>query len=120
MKKLILFYLIVIANISFANDEMLIEDSKLIAQLDTIQQNLDNVSTSVMSCIDSGKDHSSCLCESKEMIIKFNDSVETLFRENQKLKKHDLVRFKSIDGSWVTQSLQGLLKQANAGTPKCT
>ncbi|MBT5498545.1 MAG: hypothetical protein HOK54_22640 [Alphaproteobacteria bacterium] len=119
MKGLVFSYVLLTTNMSFATGEWLIEDPGSVTQLISIQQSLDNVSSSIMLCIDSGKDHSSCLCEGKEAITQFNTRVNTLLSENQNLAEHDLVRFKSNDGFWVTQSIQGLLKQASTGTPEC-
>ena len=81
---------------------------------------MDNVSSEIMSCIDSGKEHSVCMCQSKAIIVQFNNSVKALIEKNKDIEKLDLVRFKSTDGTWVTQSLKGLLKQASAVAPSCT
>ena len=120
MKKLIFIYVLGFSSFTFANAEVLIKNPNIVAQLNTVQSNLDNVSSSVMACIESGREHSACLCQSKEAITQFNRSVETLFKKNKALQTHDLVRFKSTNGTWVTQSLQGISKQARAGKPPCT
>lgn len=113
MKKLFLIFLITASSFLWASEEVLIEDSSVVSRLNTIQENLDNVSTAVMSCIESGKEHSACMCQNKTLIIQFNTSVKTLFEEFTDLEKLDLIRFKATDGDWVTQSLKGILKQAN-------
>ena len=120
MKKLFLVYLIVVSNLLWADEETLIEDPSLVSQLNLIQINLDKISSTIMSCLDSGKEHSACMCQSKEIIIQFNNSVKSLIQNNKAIENLDLVRFKSTDGTWVTQSLHGLLKQANAEEPSCT
>ncbi|MEW4982094.1 MAG: hypothetical protein AB1Y26_02510 [Cycloclasticus sp.] len=120
MKKLIFIYILAFTSLAFANEEVLIENPNIVAQLNTIQSNLDKVSSSVMACLESGHEHSACLCQNKEIINHFNNNVEALFRENKALETHDLVRFKTTDGTWVTQSLKGLSKQASEGKPSCT
>ena len=107
MKKMVFIYILTFSGFVSANEEVLIENSKQVAQLNTIQSHLDKVSSAVMSCIDLGKEHSVCLCQNKEIIIQFNTNVKKLIEENKELQKYDLVRFKSTDGTWVTQSLHG-------------
>lgn len=89
----------------------------MVAELNAIQMSLDNVSTSVMACIESGGEHTNCLCQNKDVITQFNDSVHSFFERNDHMKNADLVRFKADDGSGVTQSLQGILKQAHSDEP---
>ncbi|PHS72194.1 MAG: hypothetical protein COB22_05710 [Cycloclasticus sp.] len=120
MKKLIFIYMLACSSFVSANEDVLIEDSNQVAQLNAIQSNLDEVSSAVMSCIDSGKEHSVCLCQNEEIIIQFNINVKKLFEDNMVLQKYALVRFKSTDGTGVTQNLRGILKQANSGAPSCT
>jgi len=120
MKYLLFAYLITASSFIFAGEEVLIEAPALVAQLNRIQMNLDEASSAVMTCLESGKNHSVCMCESKKIIIKFNDSIKSLIEKNKDLGNFDLIRFKSTEVSWVTQSLKGLLKQASAGSPSCT
>jgi hypothetical protein len=58
------------------------------------------------------------MCIHKELIIHFNTSVKNLFSNNPSLEKLDLVNFKSPDGTWVSQSLKSIKKQASA-EPSC-
>lgn len=116
---MILVSILLFSNIVIANEEQLIEDPKMVVELNTIQMSLDNVSTAVMACIESGGEHTSCLCQNKDVITDFNDDVHSFFERNDHMYNTDLVRFKVDDGNWVTQSLQGILKQAGSGTPRC-
>ncbi|WP_421868842.1 hypothetical protein [Motiliproteus sp.] len=120
MRHFITITLLVLSSFAFSNEELLIENPDQVAQLSNVQANLDVVSTAVMACIESGNGHSDCLCQNQKAIIQFNTSVETLFQKHPELKKHDLVRFMSTDGEWVTQSLQGISQQAGAGQPSCS
>ncbi|OUR82983.1 hypothetical protein A9Q82_05915 [Cycloclasticus sp. 46_120_T64] len=120
MNKLMFIYVLAFSSVAFANEEVLIENPNIVGQLNTIQSNLDKVSASVMACLESGDEHAACLCQNKDNISQFNHSVETFLKKNKALATHDLVRFKSTDGSWVTQSLQGISKQARAGEPACS
>ena len=120
MKYLLFAYLFATSTSLIAGEEILIKDPALVAQLSKIQMNLDETSTAVVACLEAGKNHSVCMCESKETIIKFNTSVKSLIEKNKDLGNLDLIRFKSTEGIWVIQSLKGLLKQASAGSPSCT
>ncbi|MEW5008842.1 MAG: hypothetical protein RPT25_10335 [Cycloclasticus sp.] len=120
MNKLMLIYVLTFSGFAFANEEVLIENPNIVGQLNTIQSNLDKVSASVMACLESGDEHAACLCKNKGIISQFNRSVETFLKKNKALATHDLVRFKSTDGHWVTQSLQGISRQAKAGEPACS
>ncbi|RDE18078.1 hypothetical protein DV711_18315 [Motiliproteus coralliicola] len=120
MRHLIFLSLLALSSFAFSNEELLIENPDQVAQLSNVQANLDIVSTAVMACIESGNGHSDCLCQNQKAIIQFNTSVETLFHKYPELINHDLVRFMSSDGEWVTQSLQGISKQAGAGVLSCS
>ena len=116
---MILVSTLLFTNIAIANQDQLIEDPKMVAELKAIQMSLDNVSTSVMACIESGGKHTDCLCQNKDVITQFNDNVHSFFERNDHMRNADLVRFKADDGSWVTQSLQSFLKQASSGAANC-
>ncbi len=120
MNKLMLIYVLTFSGFAFANEEVLIENPNIVGQLNAIQSSLDKVSASVMACLESGDEHAACLCKNKGIISQFNRSVETFLKKNKALATHDLVRFKSTDGHWVTQSLQGISRQAKAGEPACS
>lgn len=120
MKCIIFAFLFTVSSSLLAGEEVLIEDPALVAQLSKIQMNLDAASTAITTCLESSKSHSTCMCESKEIIIVFNTSVKSIIEKNKGLGDLDLIRFKSTEGGWVTQSLKGLLEQANAGSPSCT
>ena len=119
MKRFTFMCILMFAGVSVANESSVIDDPHVAMQLNAVQSKLDEVSSSVMNCIESGAEHTVCLCENQQIIGVFNKSVNTLFEKNDELKSLDLVRFKSADGVWVTQSLQGILKQASAGKPLC-
>lgn len=120
MKKLLIAFLITTSSLLYASEEILIEEPSLVAQLNRIQSNLDEVSAAVMLCMETSKKHMVCICESKEKIIEFNTSVKSLIEKHKVLDGSDLIRFKSTDGSWVTQSIKGLVKQANIELPSCS
>lgn len=68
--------------------------------------------------MDSGKEHITCICENRKLIIRFNESVRNLFSNHPGLEEYDLVRFKSPDGIWIAQSLKGIRMQAST-EPSC-
>lgn len=98
----------------WADEGVDITDPSRIAALVAIQENLDTVSAAVMECMDAGKPHHDCMCEHKELVTRFNDSVTRAFSKHPELEQYDLVRFKSPDGIWISQSLGNLEKQAGA------
>ena len=119
MKVFFLVLFLSLPNILWASEDVLIEDSALVSQLNIIHNGLAKVSSAVMNCLDSGKEHPVCLCQNKSIIIEFNNTVKSLLENSTKLQNLDLVRFKHADGEWVTLSLQNLKKQASK-EPSCT
>ncbi len=120
MKTIMTIFMLLTAPYAFANKEVLIDDKHIVAQLSSIQLSLDTITSQVMTCMSSGVEHSKCLCDNKDIITSFNNQTLLFFKNNPAFKNHDFVRFKFPSGEWVTQSLQGILKQARAGTPSCT
>ena len=118
MKKLLMILLTVIMTFVWADEGVDITNPVQVAELHRVQEKLDMVSNAIMGCMDSGEEHAACLCQHKELIIRFNSSVKTLFLDHPELGELDLVRFKSPDGNYVGQSLEGLRKQANV-EPSC-
>ena len=102
----------------WADEGVDIKDLQQISALNQVQIRLDSVSTAVMSCMDAGKEHPVCLCQNQKLIIRFNTSVNELFINHPELKQLDIVRFKSTDGIWVSQSLKGIKRQAETN-PSC-
>ena len=100
MKRFTFMYMLMFASVAGANGSSLIEDPYVVTQLTAVQSQLDEVSSSVMTCIESGTKHAVCLCENRGVIGVFNKSVNTLFEKNDELKSLDLVRFKSADGAF--------------------
>ncbi len=97
-----------------ADDGADITDPGQVAGLSNLQDQIDSISTAIMSCMDSGKDHKTCMCQHNDMIAEFNASVGRLFSNHPELKKFDLVRFRAPDGMWVSQSLEGIKRQAES------
>ncbi len=118
MKLILTILVATIANFVWADEGVDITNPTQVLELVKIQERLDSVSTAVMGCMDSGREHNACLCQYKELIIQFNRSVNNLFPNHPSLEKYDLVRFKSPDGTWVTQSLKSIRKQASLD-PSC-
>ena len=118
MKYFLLIFLTTIINIVSADEEIVITEPAQVSALHAVHEKLDAVSDAVMQCIETGEEHATCLCTHKELIIKFNSSVDGLFVNYPEFKNHDLVRFKATDGMWITQSLRGIRKQAS-DEPSC-
>ena len=118
MKRLLIILLAVMINFVWADEGVDITNPVQISELHNLQEKLDSVSNAIMGCMDSGEEHNVCICKHKEIIIQFNASANKLFLNHPELGELDLVRFKSPDGNYVGQSLEGIRKQANV-EPSC-
>jgi hypothetical protein len=112
-KFLVIFFLL-ISHVAWADDGVDITDPDLVSALLETQKKLDSISSSVMSCINSGNDHKVCMCENETLILDFNTAVIKLFEMHPELGKLDLVRLKTTDGTSVAQSLSGIKMQASS------
>lgn len=119
MKQSLIILLAVITNFVWADEGVDITNPAQVSELLDLQEKLDSVSNAIMGCLDSGEEHSVCICKHKELVIQFNRRVNELFLNHPGLGELDLVRFKSPDGIYVAQSLEGIRKQANV-EPSCT
>ncbi|HBE93437.1 MAG TPA: hypothetical protein DDW55_13320 [Gammaproteobacteria bacterium] len=119
MKHLLIILLATITNIVWADEGVDITNPTQVLELHNLQEKLDAVSATIMGCIDSGEEHGTCMCKHKELILQFNSSVKSLFSSHPDFVKLDIVRFKTPDGIWVSQSLKGIRKQAGI-EPSCT
>ena len=118
MKLILTILLVAASNFAWADEGVDITNPNQVLELVTIEEKLDTVSTAIMACMDSGKEHKPCLCEHKEKIIQFNASAKNLFVNHPELEKYDLVRFKTQDGTLINLSLKGIRKQASID-PQC-
>jgi hypothetical protein len=111
----ILLYLLVISFVlsspSFANIE--INNQEIVDDLIVIQNEIDTISSAIMSCMDSGKQHKECMCDNKEKLVNFAKTAQALFDEHPELKGLDLIHYRNQDGTINNQSLLGIKKQAS-------
>ena len=112
MHRLILFLVLVLPGIVWAEGSFDITDPDQVAALSELQEKLDAISALVTPCVASGKDHRACMCESESLIIDFNEAVNTLFETYPALRTLDLVSFRRGDGMTASQSLSGIRNQA--------
>ena len=113
MISLITFFILgLFVSFAWADDGIDITQPKKIAALTDIQKKIDSISQAVTGCMSTGKEHRACMCESEELILRFNEAVKALFETYPGLKTVDLVRFRMSNGMSVAQSLSGLKKQA--------
>ncbi|MEH6648620.1 MAG: hypothetical protein V7707_01195 [Motiliproteus sp.] len=117
MRYLVTLILFVMGSPVWSAASVDITDPSQTAALAAIQHKIDNVSSAVMACIDSGQDHPSCLCQNQPLIADFNASVTALFKAYPNLAKQDLVQFKAENGLWVTQSLSTIQQQVRTPPP---
>ena len=96
-----------------ASDTVDIADPDQVTALTEIQTAIETIGTSVTACMGSGKEHETCLCESEEQILEFNDSVNKLFVAYPAFDGLDVVRFKLSDGTWISHSLTSIKAQSS-------
>ena len=89
-----------------------VQDHEMMLALSEIQEEVDFISSAVMGCVDTGREHKDCMCTNKAMFMHFSESVTTLFAGFPELEKYDLVTFRDQKGVQVTQSMQGMKRQA--------
>ncbi len=104
---------IVFSNVSLAAGNLEITDPAKVYQLMEIQNQIDAVSSAVMSCMDTGREHGECMCRNKHMFIAFSKAVSSFFKEYPDLKEQDLIHFRTPSGGIVNQSLGGIRRQAD-------
>lgn len=112
MKTLCLLFLFLVPGVTVFADTVEITNPEAVFSLVEVQEEIDFISSAVMGCIDTGREHRDCMCESKAMFSHFSGTVNDLFAKCPELEGHDLITYKAPDGMQVTQSLVGIKKQA--------
>lgn len=116
--KFLALCLLLISHVTWSDDDIDITDADQVSALLAVQEKIDSLSSNVMKCMDSGKEHKACMCDNKALINDFNEKVNTLFELHPELEKLDLIRLKTTDGTPLAQSLSGIKIQANTA-PDC-
>lgn len=114
MRKVAVVLLGLSATVALSDDVIDVTDADKVAALTDIQDQVDSISAAVGECIAAGREHSVCLCESEDLILSFNNSVEQLQDNYPDLKTVDMVTFTMPSGLSVSQSLAGIRRQAQA------
>jgi hypothetical protein len=110
--KLTLFILLLFTPAFARAGNLEIRDPAVVADLAEVQNEIEAISSAVMSCIDSGREHQECMCDNRGKFVHFSRTVATLFADHPQLEGRDLVHFKGKDGTLVNQSLEGIKRQA--------
>lgn len=95
----------VLSSSCFANVE--IKDQETVDDLIIIQNEIDSISSAIMSCMDSGKQHKECMCDNEAKFVNFAKTVQALFEEHPELEGRDLIHYRNQDGTINNQSLFG-------------
>lgn len=114
MKRILILLLLVLTNQIVADEGVDIADPGQISKLNDVQESIDSVSETIMKCMEAGQEHNACMCANKERIVRFNAAVTELFSAYPEFEQLDLVSFRAADGTWVSQSLYSIRKQADA------
>lgn len=72
VKRLFIIFLLSFINIAWSDDGIDITDPNIVSALLEVQEKIDSISSSVMKCMDSGKDHNTCMCDNEALILDFN------------------------------------------------
>jgi hypothetical protein len=97
---------------AFADGNLDITDSKMVADLVELDEIISAISSGVMGCMDTGKEHKPCMCESRELFAQFSDSANKFFMIYPQLHGQDLVNFKDPEGVLINLSLETVKRQA--------
>ena len=89
-----------------------INDPTMTDDLVKLDQVMTTISSAVMGCMDQGKAHKECMCETKHLFAKFTETSNELFYKHPQLEGHDLINFKNPEGILVNLSLEGVKKQS--------
>jgi len=95
-----------------ADGNVKITDPGQVAALTRVQERLDQMSGSIMACLDTGMAHGRCMCENRELLAAYASAVQELFEAYPGLARFDLVHFEGPDGILINQSLEGIRRQA--------
>lgn len=97
---------------AFAGGNLDITDPKMTAELVELDVSISSISSGVMGCMDSGKEHKTCMCENRELFARFSDATNNFFKKYPQLEGQDLVNFKNPEGVLVNLSLETAKRQA--------
>jgi hypothetical protein len=112
MKIFFVSILLLIPGLSLASGNLEIKAPLMVSDLVKVSHEIDSLSSAIMSCIDSGKEHKDCMCANKQLFAHFTDTVNTLFKTYPQLEGQDLINFKNTEGMLINLSLEGIKKQA--------
>ena len=113
MKFSLIILFLFLVNPVMADDGVDITDPLQVSVLHHLQEKIDSISVAINGCMDTGEEHKSCMCKHKDLIIEFNTTAKKIFLNYPEFKYLDIVRYKSPDGLWISQSLEGIRRQAS-------
>ena len=97
---------------AFAGGNLDIKDPMMVADLVELDEIIGTISSGVMGCMDTGKEHKPCMCENRELFARFSDAANTFFNKYPQFDGQDLVNFKNPRGVLVNLSLETAKRQA--------
>ena len=101
------------ASPSFAAVNLDITDQNMVADLVELDEIISSISSGVMGCIESGKEHKPCMCENRDLFAQFSKAANKFFKKYPQLEGQDLVNFKNPEGILVNLSLETAKRQAD-------
>lgn len=96
-----------------------VDDPDTVAHLRAIHETLGTASQAITACVNEGGDRRECLCGNQNLVREFHATVKTLVSKHPEIAEQDTVRFKDVDGSWVSQNIPALIRQAE-NPPSCS
>ena len=112
MKYLFLIMLILIPSPAITAT-LDIKNGEMIVYLEELDEIMGTISSAVMGCMDAGKTHQKCMCESKSHFMDFKNAANAFFEKYPQLEEHDLINYKNSESVLVNMSLEGIKKQAS-------
>jgi len=112
MRKLAIIFSIILSPVILAQDLYLSNEAELQVAL-AMNKALKVVSKSVTACIQSGKEHSVCLCNNRNEITNFNRIVKSAFHKYPYWLKVRTLNFSVADFPNVVINPSALLAEAN-------
>ena len=113
MKTLLTILMLLMASPSFAAVNLDITDQNMVADLVELDEIISSISSGVMGCIESGKEHKPCVCENRDIFAQFSKAANKFFKKYPQLEGQDLVNFKNPEGILVNLSLETAKRQAD-------
>ena len=101
-----------------ADGPLTVTDPGLVKKLSALQNSIDKISHAVTNCVEAGRPHPECMCQSDSAIEAFRTQFEAVTTSHPELLEVGAVNFRRADGMSIAQNFKGIKKQL-AHRPAC-